>query len=83
MSDDKIRAPFTDEQIEALNAFQECRCYHPFTCGNDSRHRDLIATKDGWICLDCDYTQQWAHGFMATPEARTRWQDLLPKGPTP
>ena len=25
----------------------------------------LIATPDGWICPSCDYTQDWAHGFMA------------------
>ena len=24
----------------------------------------LIATKDGWICPVCGYTQNWAHSFM-------------------
>lgn len=64
---DKIEKPFTPEQVEALNKYQEEGRFHPFTCGNDSRHRNLVATTDGWKCLDCGYTQDWAHGFMAQP----------------
>lgn len=56
--------PWTDEQVEALNRYQREGKFHPFTCGNDSRHQNLVATKDGWICPNCDYTQNWAHGFM-------------------
>ena len=49
---------------------------HPFTCGNRSDHPVvagdkgvLVPTVRGWICPFCDYTQDWAHGFMkgATP----------------
>lgn len=25
----------------------------------------LEATKDGWKCLDCTYTQNWAHDWSA------------------
>jgi hypothetical protein len=64
----KLPAPWTDRQVEALNKFQEAGQFHPFTCGNDSRHRILVATLDGWICRDCDYRQSWAHAFMAAPE---------------
>lgn len=60
-----LRAPFTSAQVEAMNAYQEAGMFHPFTCGNDSRHRNLVATEKGWICPDCDYTQNWAHPFMA------------------
>lgn len=65
-----IRAPFTAEEVEALNAWQQ---RHPFTCGRcrdasawplTSQH-ELVATKDGWVCPTCDYTQDWAHDFMA------------------
>jgi hypothetical protein len=33
--------------------------FHPFTCGNDSAHRNLTpsVTDDGLVCLDCDYSQ--------------------------
>ena len=47
------------------------RVMHPFTCGNDlcrgvsGQHASLIASEDGWHCPACDYTQNWAHGFMA------------------
>jgi hypothetical protein len=69
---DKITAPWTEEQVKALNTYQQHRIMHPFTCGGDNRnlktHPDgegiLVATKDGWICPFCDYTQDWAHDFM-------------------
>lgn len=61
----KIETPFTDEQVKSLNDYQASGDFHPYTCGNDSRHRKLAATKEGWHCPDCDYTQKWAHGFSA------------------
>lgn len=73
-----IYAPFTPEQVRNLNLMQACRHMHPFTCGNrgDGNHDrhdndlgSLVATVRGWICVYCDYTQDWAHEFMADPEA--------------
>jgi hypothetical protein len=63
----KVETPFTDEQVKALNDYQASGQFHPYTCGNDSRHRVLVATTKGWHCPDCDYTQKWAHGFSCTP----------------
>lgn len=57
------QAVFTDDQCFALNAAQHDHSHHPYTCGNDSRHRPLIATRQGWRCADCDYRQGWAHGI--------------------
>lgn len=67
--DDRLQAPFTDEQVKNLNAFQKAGYFHPFTCGKCSC--DLVATKDGWICPTegCGYTQDWAHGFMGSSRA--------------
>jgi hypothetical protein len=62
---EQLRAPWTDDQVAALNAYQHTGYFHPFTCGNDSTHRVLVATPTGWICEDCDYRQDWAHAFMA------------------
>lgn len=31
----EVEAPFTDEQVKALNAFQDAGRFHPFTCLND------------------------------------------------
>jgi rubredoxin len=69
-----IRAPFTPSQVKALNDYQHSGLMHPFTCRNrgDGSHRprkgedlgELVATEAGWVCQDCDYTQDWAHGFM-------------------
>lgn len=68
-----IFAPFTEQEVEALNLFQTNRLLHPFTCGNrtNNLHYDgegvLIATTDGWICPFCTYTQDWAHRWMTKP----------------
>ena len=63
-----VYAPWTDEQVVALNRFQQSGQFHPFTCGNDSGHAVLVATAQGWKCTDCGYTQTWAHAFMAEGE---------------
>lgn len=50
-----------DKTTYELNANQHDGARHPYTCGNDSRHRPLIATRFGWKCADCGYIQNWAH----------------------
>lgn len=73
---DRIFAPWTGEQVAALNRYQEGGWFHPFTC---ARCRDaderwpspdehlLVATNDGWACPTCDYTQGWAWRMMTEP----------------
>jgi hypothetical protein len=75
-----IRAPWTEQQCDALNRFQRNGKFHPFTCAGGDRtdafHTatvanyglsdagQLHATLSGWICNACDYTQDWAFTFM-------------------
>lgn len=73
---DIIRAPFTPEQVDALNRFQRADGMHPFTCGelHVPGAPILIARADGWHCSDpygeeCGYTQDWALAVMANPDA--------------
>lgn len=81
---------WTDEQVAALNAYQDRKDVHPFTCGgdrSDEAHKavqeahggdlgQLVATRQGWVCNACDYRQLWAHDFMFTPDqALTEWRD--------
>lgn len=61
----KISAPFSEEQCRRLNEWQQSGQFHPFTCGNPDCRAVLIADPSGWRCPDCDYRQNWAHGFMA------------------
>jgi hypothetical protein len=74
-----VTAPFTAEQVQILNLFQSSGAMHPFTCGRRSEHPDnegiLSATEDGWHCPveECQYTQSWAHWFMADHE----WVDSM------
>jgi|GEM_PF-1324980 len=58
------RAPWTDAQIDCLQVRQNNSAYHPYTCGNDSSHDNLVPTKMGWLCPDCNYKQDW---YLATP----------------
>lgn len=78
---ERIRAPWTDEQVAALNRWQGEGAVHPFTCPADGTHgsarhsdrRILVADNQGWVCEwnDCGYRQQWAHDFMLdTPALR-------------
>ena len=73
-----IRAPWTPEQVEALNRYQNDQSKEALTCGSVSAHsldpkyphmgyegRVLVAKKDGWHCPSCSYRQDWAHDFMA------------------
>jgi hypothetical protein len=80
-----VARPFTPDQVVALEAFQRSGRFHPFTCPNrgDDEHRDtgvdlgaLVPTVRGWICPYCDYTQDWAHGFMADPQTLERTSSL-------
>ncbi len=60
-----VFAPFTDDQVESLNGFQKSGNWHEFTCGeNHAEDNTLIATKAGWVCPSCGYTQDWCHSFM-------------------
>jgi hypothetical protein len=76
----KLKAPFTPEQVEALNRWQSAGTGHPYTCGSgrrtDAAHLDgegvLIATEYGWRCPFCDYAQDWAHDFMAGTKVQNR-----------
>ncbi len=81
MLSEVTKAPWTEEEVANLNAFQESGRFHPFTCGGarcDDAHKayadehggdygQLVATADGWKCPVCDYRQDWAHPFMAKP----------------
>lgn len=58
-----ISAPFTEEQVQQLNYYQKYGKLHPFTC--PTRSTTLVADVTGWTCPCCDYTQDWAHDFMA------------------
>jgi hypothetical protein len=75
----QVRAPFTPEQVRNLFAYQQAGRFHPFTCGNrgDGKHYEngidlggLIPTVRGWVCMYCDYKQDWAHEFMTQEQSK-------------
>lgn len=59
----KIYAPWDEDQVKQLQAFQDFGNFHAFTCGNDhGRPVNLMPDEEGWYCPveDCEYTQDWA-----------------------
>ena len=66
-----MNTPWDKETVEALNKYQHSGQFHPYTCGNDECRANnhhvngdvLVATEEGWMCMKCDYTQNWAHQF--------------------
>lgn len=72
---EKVFAPWSEQQVAALNAFQRAGQMHPFTCGAERCSEVLTAVRMGWICdrLACYYRQNWAHAFMAEGEWPRGW----------
>jgi hypothetical protein len=60
-----VFAPWSDDQVKSLNAFQRSAKVHPYTCGGDVCHEVLVATMNGWVCRSCGYTQNHATDFSA------------------
>lgn len=83
-----VHAPFTEEQVACIRAYQDSPIFHSFTCcanGNNGsiKHSDsriLGVKSEGMFCVHagCGYTQEWVHGFMAEYNPLD-WEKLLPK----
>lgn len=74
----QLIAPWTAEQVVALNKWQSDGRVHEFKC---KIGHTLIATKEGWVCQPgCDYTQDWCHDYMAngTVEEFKPWATAAP-----
>lgn len=82
MKENTIKAPWTNEQVQNLNKWQQCEWIHPFTCGSPEEsancHRKdksgngtLLAITEDWQCPCGWYKQDWAHSYMATGEMKS------------
>jgi hypothetical protein len=65
---------WTDAQVERLNGYQRSRQFHPYTCPGELKvcedKRELVATRQGWVCQCGRYRQDWAHEMhLGAPEA--------------
>lgn len=62
----RLDAPWTQAQVDAINAWQKQPHIHPFTC---REHPDysLHACSSELYCPvpGCTYDQRWVHDFMA------------------
>ena len=83
--------PWTDNQVMSANDYQRAGVWHEFTCPNSGdglhlttgRHMGgtsegvLVAINKGWVCLSCDYEQDWAHDWMLNDDWRTMFELFL------
>jgi hypothetical protein len=70
---DIVKAPFTRERVGQLNWWQANKYVHSYTCGSTECRSDLVATIEGWVCPNCDYTQGWALDF--TPMQKREYKN--------
>jgi hypothetical protein len=72
--EDSITAPFNDEQIAAINAYQKNPFPHALTCcghnGCERHDKDLLAQTDGLVCPCGQYTQKWVPPFIIEKKAQ-------------
>lgn len=61
----QLKAPWADEVVASLNAYQDAGVMHPFTCGRPECSTNLLASRAGWVCPRCGYVQDWCWGWMA------------------
>jgi len=64
----KLVAPWTEEQVEALRAWQARDDVHPYTAAERWNGLEvvLIPTREGWReTIDGPVVQDWAHDFSA------------------
>jgi hypothetical protein len=70
---DCVQAPFSEDQLASVNAYQACGVLPPFRCISDScprrgRARSVLHCEpEGLYCTapGCGYQQDWAPEFMA------------------
>lgn len=60
-----VQTPWTDEQVQNLKSLQESSLVHPYTCSSATHFEEqkLTPTNNGWVCDNCENTQNWAHDF--------------------
>lgn len=59
--EEKINAPFTPEQVLALQDWQACEWVHEFTCCD----LPMRVEPRGFVCPKCATVQPWAMAIMA------------------
>ncbi len=78
----QVHAPWDEDQVASLNAYQASGVFHPFTGNNDllpwGEDDVLVAQEDGWhSTVDASYRQMWAWGWMAD----WSWRELVHQWP--
>lgn len=65
----KTEAPFTEEQISNINAWQKSGFVHQLTCPENDKHphgEKMFAIEIGMFCPECDGLQQeWVPTLVA------------------
>lgn len=70
---EKIHAPWTQREFDALSAHQRDERRHPLTCPDHS-DKPLTVYRGGLVCWErgCEYTQTWAPAVAPSLRRETR-----------
>lgn len=71
-----VNAPWTDEQVETLQKWQEDDTKHPYTCVCGE---SLTPYNSGLCCEYCGHTQDWCWNFSVEDDLQKRLDKLEEK----
>ena len=71
------KAPWTKDEVKQLEGRQTTG--HPYTCPEHSNNA-LEPTTEGWVCPNCDYTQDWCHETDVTTTTLDFYENTLDDG---
>jgi hypothetical protein len=76
-----VYAPWSDEQVENINYYQQAGAFHPFTCRcpHPVRNSRLKAFSERLFCEHCKFEQLWVFPHMADGSAMKSWEDGMRK----
>ena len=91
MRQEKIKSPWTPEQVQILKEFQSAGYLHPFTCGDPEEVKEcqrrsgsnsgaLIPSESGWVCPCGKYHQDWCYDEILNKPLPPDWRINLAEG---
>lgn len=73
MKSNLIFPPYTQDEIDSINGYQEQECFHNYRC---FEHQvPLVAQEGGLYCPQCDWVQTYCLRFIGD----FSWKNFLAK----
>lgn len=75
----RVTAPFSRDQVIAVNAFQADDRFTPYLCQDGTCHSaiPLLATPSALTCVTCLWKQEWVHETVISMGKNPMAADLV------